>query len=85
MTCLITDNILNCLKCESNSYALLHGEKTECKEKISMETNDNYYKNDDRLNYYSCRDIRCNSVVNCNTCNDKDTCKSFISGYTLVN
>ena len=64
---------------------MVYGEKTECKEKTSMETNDNYYTNDDGLNYYSCSDIRYNSVVNCNTCNDKDTCKSCKSGYILFN
>ena len=50
--CLITNTILNCLQCESNTYVLIYEEKTECKEKTSIENDVNYYANDGGLNYY---------------------------------
>lgn len=50
----ISNNNFNCLKCESNIFEMLYGEKTGCSEKISIyiNTNDNYYSNGKGLNDY---------------------------------
>lgn len=84
-TCSLINNVLNCLSCDSNDYVVVYGEKSECKLRTSMINDDNYYKDESGSNYYLCSDIRYNSVENCKTCNERETCLSCKDGYILFN
>ena len=75
-----TDNNFECLECESG-YALFH-EGTEpiiCTDK-EEKTLDKYYSEDEGNNYYPCN----NAIQYCDTCLNKQVCKSCSEPYDLV-
>ena len=88
-TCLINNNNkLNCISClTNNDYTLVHGEINECKLKTDMENDNsnNYFTDDNGLNYYSCSNIQYHSVEYCLNCNNKETCLTCQNGFSLFN
>ena len=85
--CSQNGNLVDCTECESNSYALVHGDFDECTLKTTMQSDEsnNYFSDEQGNNYYSCSNSLYHSVENCLTCNNKDTCLTCKSGYQLLN
>ena len=83
-TCKQNGNIINCLKCQSN-YALVHGETNICSLLTSLQNDYSLFTDDNKLNYYLCRDSKYHLVENCLTCQKKETCDSCQNGYVLYN
>ena len=74
------DNI--CIKCEDNYY-LLNDYKSKCYH-ISEITEGEYYLSEDKTTYYSCKNIKYNSFLNCKNCTGNNTCSFCNYGYTFV-
>ena len=85
--CSQQNEIVDCIECDSNEYSLVHGDTVECilKTTILNDNSNNYFTDDDGINYYSCSDSFYHSVENCLKCNNKETCLSCKNGYLLLN
>ena len=84
-TCIkISNTILNCNKCEA-TYGLVHDEANYCSLLTTLQNDYSLFTDDNKLNYYSCRDNKYHLVNNCLTCQTKDTCNSCQNGYVLFN
>ena len=85
--CSQLNELVDCIECDSNEYSLVHGDTVECilKTTILNDNSNNYFTDDDGINYYSCSDSFYHSVENCLKCNNKETCLSCQNGYLLLN
>ena len=73
-------HIKNCNKCENDNisikcednYYLLNDYKSKCYH-ISEITEGEYYLSEDKTTYYSCKNIKYNSFLNCKNCTGNNT------------
>ena len=76
------ENQDKCIKCVQDYYLLNDDIKT-CYNKLSISL-DEYYLNEEGTTYYSCEDSKYNSINNCKSCLNKDSCSLCQDDYTFI-
>ena len=69
-----------CSKCQEN-YTLLDRDYSKCLESKNYENNDEYYSNDNGINYYTCYNL----INNCKRCSDEKTCIECFNDFVTIN
>ena len=80
--CDVENNNFICKEC-SSTFSLKHDSSIACEETTSLEGNKNFYTNDSKINYYSCRLF--NDALNCDECSNKEICVKCQNGYDMYN
>ena len=73
----------NCIKCIDNYY-LFNNETKICYEKNQIPIEE-CYLNEENTTYYSCNNTLYNSIKNCKSCSNKNSCSFCQDEYTFIN
>ena len=71
--CLLCESEKQCIKCTENYY-LLNDITNKCYNIKDIAPIEEYYLNENHTIYYSCKDLKFNSFLNCKECSGNNTC-----------
>jgi len=76
------DNNIKCTKCE-DGYYFVDEDYYNCKSLGQITPIEEFYKESNQ--FYSCGNIKYNSIENCRNCNNKNSCSLCKDQYTFIN
>ena len=81
--CILCENENKCIKCEKDFY-FLNNITSKCYNISEIYPLEEYYLDENNSMYYSCKNIKFNSIANCKNCSGNGTCSLCNYGYTFV-